>query len=952
MPQKTKKTGSSPHLIVSKPITILNRDIDANLGGLFKALGKSIVHLGTGKTWELAADGAEVVASLGLKTDPGGLAWYLIHRSLLRAMQTLADEAWLRRTEEQPTPSEELENQLDREVNKTTLEVSENFFRQPGQLPFIDACSAWFNLWLIRVGFDKPKALSISQRLRTYFVYALNQEWRIHPDLYAPIITAKDTPFIQAGERERAWEQYAAWLDQELDGAMFGEPFSLRQLYIPLRAYYTRIPNKTNDGLISKDSSKNEKRIAIDFTKHTLEWISRQDKEDAFRVVSGGPGSGKSSVARMFTAEVLAKTSWKALYIPLHRIQYKGEIVAAIDDYLRRTSLLPGNPHPLDQSTGDPQLLLVFDGLDELAMLGKLAQETASQFVRAIKDYVRDRNTTSLRLKVILTGRTMIMQSLETEFRREGTLLHLCPYYVEESEKKRYERGWDLIENDDQRQLWWKTYGRLTGRKYKGLPDHFDRSDLVEVSSEPLLNYLLALADQTDTLDFSKSVTQNQIYSSLVHELYDRRWADGENFAVKGMTEDHFHRVLEEIAVAAWHGDGRKTTVGEIKQHCQDAGIMRMLETFQEGAENGVLRLLTAFFFRQAGVRDDENAFEFTHKSFGEYLVARRLLRMIDIMDRKAEEQKSEFTGWDERKCLEEWARLCGASALTERQTEFLQNEMQANLQITSKWQDLLVALINVSLRQGLPMEKIELTDFQTMRLYSRNAEETLIVMLNSCARVTKQVSQLIWPDLMSAGAWIKQLQGQRHGPSNSLALSSLSYLNFDGQCLDISDCYNADMTCSSFREARGQSICLWQAHLANTCLEGIHFTEANLRSADIRQANLRGALLHDADLREANLQNSDLEEADLEGADLQGTDLKGANLQNANLRNADLRGADLRGANFKQARIGGALIDSVILNGGELDDADHDVSNSAKREPNLPPRSRLRQSLRRDKRP
>jgi hypothetical protein len=460
---------------------------------------------------------------------------------------------------------------------------------------------------------------------------------------------------------------------------------------------------------------------------------------------------------------VLAQSSWRALYIPLHRIKYKSEIASAIHEYLTLTKLLPGANTPLDATEGESQLLLIFDGLDELAMQGKIAQGTAMDFVRAVKDLVRDHNTTQLCLKAILTGRTVVMQGLENEFRREGAVLHLCPYFVPatDGEKKRYERGWTLLEKD-QRQEWWCKYGSVTGRDYQALPKHFNEDNLIEVSSEPLLNYLLALADQAGTLDFTQDVTENDIYAVLIHQVYERPWSEGKHFSVQGMSEDHFQRVLEEIAVAAWHGDGRKTTVGEIRQHCDASNISRMLEIFQDGAENGVLRLLTAFFFRRSGERNDSDAFEFTHKSFGEYLVSLRMVRLMKDIAEESERLRTDFKGWDERTCLEKWARLCGPTALNSRQWGFLKNEVNRDSADSKVWQIILCSLFNHLLRKGMPMEKLGLADYLTMRTQSRNAEEALLVALNACALAAKQVSNIDWPGAMSFGTWLKYIQEQR----------------------------------------------------------------------------------------------------------------------------------------------------------------------------------------------
>ncbi len=895
--------AKTPDLIVSKPISLLEREIKADIGGLFKSLGAAAAHIGTKKYYDLAADASSALSALSLKPDAGGLAWLLIRRSLLRAMQNLTQESWLHRSSEQTPDAKALEVELDRALSKAELTVSKDFFRRPGSLSLLPECTDWFHQWLLQIGFDQPKATSICSRLPSYFVYALNQEWREHAEFYAPIIPAATTPFTPAGERERAWEQYRAWLDQELDSPMFGEPFSLRQLYVPLRAYYERLPQGQLDMPTERGVEKNRKRIALNFTDQLLTWVQAQNKNDACRVVSGGPGSGKSSVAKVFTAEVLAQTGWRALYIPLHRIKYKGDIIPAIHQYLSDTGLLPGASTPLDRESGEPQLLLIFDGLDELAMLGKIAQTNTHDFVRAVKELVQDHNTTALRLKVILTGRTVVMQGLESEFRKEGSVLHLCPYKVADEDKDHYERDWELLAESDQRQDWWRKYGELTGQSYTGLPQSLNREDLLEVSAEPLLNYLLALAYQSGGLDFRKEVTQNQIYATLIHEVYDRRWAGGENFAVRGMGAVEFHRVLEEIAVASWHGDGRKTTVREVTQHCADARITPLLEIFQDGAENGVLRLFTAFFFRKAGDRDQDNAFEFTHKSFGEYLVARRVVRLLADMQEELLRYEQTYRGWTPQQCLEEWARLCGPTAMNSRQWDFLKNEIHLPTARPQEWQTLLVKLIGILLRQGMPMEKLALPDFLKMQCQARNAEESLLLTLSATAQVTQKLSDIPWPERTSAAAWIKRLQGHADQYESILAVKALNWIRFENQVMFMSDLFEADLSGANLAGAE-----LNGTNFSEADLGGANFSDAILSRADLNQAFLNGADFSGADLtgaylRGANIYEADLSHADLSDADLTQTILIEADLSDADLSDAILAGADLSGANLDSVK-------------------------------------------------
>ncbi len=906
-------SANTPDLIVSQPISLLEREIKADIGGLFKSLGLAAAHIGTKKYYDLAADLGSALSALSLRPDAGGLAWLLIRRSLLRAMQSLTEESWLHRSQEKTPEATALEGELDAALGRAQLTVNKDFFRQPGSLSLLPECVEWFRKWLLQVGFDQPKAASISTRLRSYFVYALNQVWRAHADIYEPIIVASTTPFTQAGERERAWEQYRAWLDQELDQPMFGEPFSLRQLYIPLRAYYERLPQGQTDLSHVRSEDKDRKRIALNFTDHLLTWVLAKDKNDACRVISGGPGSGKSSVAKMFTAEVLAQTGWRALYIPLHQIKYKGEIIPAIHQYLTDTGLLPGASTPLDRDAGEPQLLLIFDGLDELAMLGKIDQTNTQEFVRAVKDLVRDHNTTALRLKVILTGRTVVMQSLESEFRAEGSVLHLCPYQILEGEKGRYERGWKLLAQTDQRQLWWRKYGELTGQGYSGLPESLDRPDLLEVSAEPLLNYLLALAYQSGGLDFTKQVTQNQIYAKLIQEVYERRWAGGENFAVRGMVESDFQRVLEEIAVASWHGDGRKTTVKEVTQHCADARITPLLEIFQDGAENGVLRLFTAFFFRKAGDRDQDNSFEFTHKSFGEYLVARRMIRLLGDMQEELQRHEKTYRGWTPQQCLEEWARLCGPTAMTWRQWEFLKGEMCRERAQTLQWQKLLEKLISFMLKHGMPMKALDLPDYKSMLVQARNAEESMLMTLNATALQNKERSNIDWPDSGAAGGWLMQLQGQRIDRKNSLAHFGLSWMNYDSQMLHMRDFYHSSLDDSSFANAGCYQAMFEYSTITRVDLRGGTFSKSNFENARLIHCNFNDALL-----LEIWFENAAIIEVDFARAKL--TD---ARFVKAEIHNASFVGADLQRAVFDGASLTRVIFDGAFLEDAKLEDLD-----------------------------
>jgi uncharacterized protein YjbI with pentapeptide repeats len=592
--------------------------------------------------------------------------------------------------------------------------------------------------------------------------------------------------------------------------------------------------------------------------------------------------------------------------------------------------------NPLDSESPESHLLIILDGLDELASQGKAAAETARAFVREVERTVDKRQIQ--RLRVLISGRELIIQENESEFRRLRQVLTLLPYFVPKTpEREQYHDPDNLLEND-LRQVWWKTYGGLTGKGYSGLPKELSRSDLEEITAQPLLNYLVALSYSRGTLDFAKDVNLNSIYADLVTAVHERAYEKHRPYGpIRHMGASDFARVLEEIGLAAWHGDGRTTTVREIEEHCRLSGLGVLLDVFQEGAKAGVTRLLAAFFFRQHGQRaSGDPTFIFTHKSFGEYLTARRVVRASERIVRELDNRRNDpDQGWDERDALKHWAQICGPSALTRYLCTFIRNEM--NLRPISDLQRSQAChgrLFGNVLRSGMPMEQIQTGPFRLAQFQARNAEEALIVVLNACARRTARVSEIEMPDPTAFGAWFRRTQGQRSGPESALAADCLSFLDLHDAGLDMSDFYGCNFESSILSNIRGHDSCFERADLTNANLSGASLWKSNFDTANLEGANLATAQLIEANFRNANLERANLRRAQLVGADFGsppyfpddhppgGANLKKAVLREADLTKADFRGADLAGADLTGAKLKGADFTGANLTSAKFDGA------------------------------
>ncbi|NEQ49558.1 MAG: hypothetical protein F6K11_05410 [Leptolyngbya sp. SIO3F4] len=325
---------------LQKPVPIWERPIEIG----FRDVGAALAKIGSAiilQEWLNVADGVvDIVSALGISArKPDELAWLLIYRALLQAMVSIShDHPSLTKQE---VDLDLLCGQIDLTLEKSSITLSNNFFEQPKQLPILEVVIEAYRQWLITHRIPEADAKSISERLPQYFVYELNRQWGQSVETYEVLRKELDTPFSKANAREQAWACYFAWLQKCIDEPMFGEAFSLRQIYIPLRAYYIEKFRKSGS-----DKIKRQVRVVVDLESALDNWLSSQEREDAIRVICGGPGCGKSSFTKIWAAKVAYQGHIPVLRIPLFQIDPSKDLVDAIEDWIQSDldNLLPPNP--------------------------------------------------------------------------------------------------------------------------------------------------------------------------------------------------------------------------------------------------------------------------------------------------------------------------------------------------------------------------------------------------------------------------------------------------------------------------------------------------------------------------------------------------------------------------------------------------------------------------------
>jgi hypothetical protein len=902
-----KKAAPSP--AVEVPPSIWGTEVKIDWRGLIKSLAKAtarLAQLDAGKDpvsvgVQLTDSMVDAVFTIGLSRTPGQLAGLLFQRAMACAVLNLLSEsgADLRSRALRAVPEDVLDR-LDGALEESTIRLDEFLFRYPGSLPIIRPVATQVASWLIQAGMERAAAEAAGRRLPGYFAYALCHEWRRKPEEYAPLQPqALETPFSQAARREWAWAEYSAQLVRRLDERLLNETFSLRDVYIRSRGCFDR-HNTSKEGpdirfLGVRRLSLQKTYRVLDYVDEFLQaWLERADPNQAIQVIEGGPGAGKSSVARMFAAAVAENGAWRVLFVPLHHesFQLEGDLPRSVAAFFKATGTLDvGDPLAPD----DPKpLLLILDGVDELAKAGKVGGAVVSDFVEHVQAALAKLNygKEKARVMALLLGRPVAVDAARTFFRAEGQVVEVLPYFIS------YRGGVKIFWEDpanlrkvDQRDEWWQKYAIAVGGEWDGVPSELRTPELDEMTAQPLLNYLLAFSWRErrkeghgagDTGQFGWSDNINRVYEEMLNRIHQHIWESGKAHpAVSRLSERQFIELLEEVALAAWQtGNERTTTAAAVLERLTE-NQRKWLAELQVEDTAGVLRLFLAFFMWPSGP-EKQGTYEFTHKTFAEYLTARRLVRQLDMMG-KDYASLSERSRWKQDTVLKEWAEFCGLAPLGDGVFDFLCRELALASKPDEKegvaeWQEMLVKLINYLLHNGMPMHQvIRARTFQEMLVQSGNAETTLLAALSHCARVTLRVSHIDWTGEMSAGNWIMWLGGISPSENNSVAVRSLYGLDLSHQYLSQLDLSDADLT---------------MADLEGAHLEGAVLAGAALREARLIQANLRRAWITSADLRGARLQGADLRGAELDGADLAGANLDGANLAGASIAEEQLKQA------------------------------------------------------------
>ncbi|MBF0402251.1 MAG: pentapeptide repeat-containing protein [Magnetococcales bacterium] len=813
----------------TKPIALWNREIQTDFKKFFLNLATGTLHLASHNWQEAANQALEALSSLTLASDDCEThTWLLIHRALTEATFQLAEESasHFQQTIEEP---ESFVNslQLEQTLEAEPLCLDHHFFLHPERCALLAHLTPPLCRWLEAGGYEPAQARCIAQRLPSYFVFALNNQWRKRSAEYLCLQQAVATPFTQAAAREQGWNHYRAWLQKQIDTPLPDSPLSLRTLYVPLRGLYeTTAEHHTPSG------QWQQRPQMVDLHTMLCRWLHDANPNDAVRLLCGGAGTGKTTFAKMFAATVAGEGKLSLLFIPLHLLPGRESLIqsiqlfAAADPYCHHFT-------PLEERESQERLLLILDGLEEWAMREKNSAEAARRFIEEVWQTTSHYNQRETRLQVMITQRDPLCIASSDLFRLPGQLIHLLSYAPTD---------WGIPAlRSDQRPAWWAAYGRSQGVAERLPPAALQSPPLAEISAHPLINHWIARGMEQGRVDLEQPERLNSLYQALVAAIFQRGYEGGRNPATKGWEEEGFVRLLEEVALVMWHGSEWTATMTRMESCGQTVKRAGRTGRWQSGSRESFFRLLLAFCFRRAGTDPGgEVRFAFLHHGFAQFMAARRIVRLIQQVSHPLKQYRANpAKGWDENSALLQWLAVCGPAELDESLFAFVRRELaQYSRRTVWAWQQALAHLLGHLVQRGPPPFKGEAGSYRAMERQLRHAELALLAALNGCARHTGRRSPKWLAASTDFGSWLHRLRQQRSRlHSGTRALLWLSHLDLSGVVLQLVDLYGADLQQTDLRGAD-----LYWANLGHANLQG-----ADLRGANLDRANLEGALLQQA---------------------------------------------------------------------------------------------------------
>jgi hypothetical protein len=360
--------------------------------------------------------------------------------------------------------------------------------------------------------------------------------------------------------------------------------------------------------------------VRTDLQEFLVGFLTGPDACDAPMLVLGLPGSGKSALSKVLAAR-LPPTDFLAVVVALREVPADADVQTQIEHSIRHGTGESVAWPDLARSAGDALPVLLLDGFDELV---QATGTTQSDYLERVASFQRREAEQRRPTAVIITSRTTVADRA----RSVGGMVavRLEPFGAEQITR------WLQIWNEENR-------NSLAARGLRPLP----LTDVLKhpsLAAQPLLLLMLALYDSDDNALQRRagSLGGFELYESLLTEFAGREVRKtGSALSDEALERAAEHELtrLSVVAFAMFNRNRQWVTQAEL-----DNDLPALLGTGPHLEPHGMRVPLTVgeaavsrFYFvhQSQAVRggDRLRTYEFLHATFGEFLVARLVVREL-----------------------------------------------------------------------------------------------------------------------------------------------------------------------------------------------------------------------------------------------------------------------------------------------------------------------------------
>ncbi len=641
--------------------------------------------------------------------------------------------------------------------------------------------------------------------------------------------------------------------------------------------------------------------------------------------LQAGPGRGKSVFCRMFADSIRENIHplWIPILIRLRDIEsfepsFEKTLTGAVKaDFARDDGWL---------TDSRVRFLFILDGFDELRMEGR-ANGGIERFIKQVGSYQEQCSTSEMGHRFIVTGRQLALFGISY---LPGNLERVELLEMDDHLQQDWLGRWETLVDKDPNIAQQKTAFFKEFLQSDSLPQEV-KDDLAR---EPLLLYLLAAMHRDEKIKLeqlegtSGIQTKITIYEQALNWVLTEQRKPVQKEIVK-LEEDELTKVLIEAGLCVVQSGGECARVKMIRERLKksEPEIALIIEQIQNQDKDQVLKNALAAFYLKPAAGDEGGSVEFFHKSFGEFLCAKRMQQTLE--DWIAPRRRGKGFNLNEDQLAEEIYDLLGYGGLTHEIMDYLWGLLADSKEFRPvalftrledfylRWCDgefidadgtTLPQAKRRRLREYKPQfqQEKDILGQRQIDVYTGLNVMILLLELHRYGQTqTDEIKQKL--TFYPCG----QPKGNGKLEDSTLLFRLMGY----SQCIGtwgFRDTVGGFLQGANLKSANLSCAILVGANLKSANLKSANLIGANFNGVNLSYANLSYAILSYVNLSYAILQGTNLGYAYFIGANLESANLEGANLEGANLKSANLEGANLEGANLKSANLEGAYLIEV----------------------------------------